>query len=79
MEGDKVYLKATATETNGIAVYGTEMGQKPLFMLDEEYVEQIIGCAVEVVRMACRNIYPENGEMQQKIAQLIAKKAIGEE
>lgn len=78
MEGDKVYLKATPTETNGIPVYGTEIGQKPLFMLDEEYVEQIIGCATEVVKMACRNIYPENGEMQVKIAQLIAKKAIGE-
>ena len=78
MEGDKVYLQATATETNGIPVYGTEMGQKPQFMLECEYVEQIIGCATEVVKMACKSIYPGDGEMQEKIAHLIAKKAIGE-
>ena len=78
MDGDKVYLNSSAIEKNGTPIFYVEMGEKPQFMLECEYVEQIIGCATEVVKMACKSIYPSDGEMQEKIAHLIAKKAIGE-
>ena len=78
MEGDKVYLNVVSEEKNGIPFFEAEIGEKPRFMLDEEYVGLIIGCAVESVRAAANEVYPDDEEMRGKIAKAIAIKATEE-
>ena len=75
MEGDKVGINAVATDMNGQVVYTTEISEKPQFMLDEEYHEQLIECAIEAVKSACRAIYPISNEAQRRLVKLIAMKA----
>ena len=73
MEGDSVSIHSQATEINGEPVYTAKLSEKPQFMLDEEYNQEIIGCAIEAVRATCLSIYPFNIEMQKKMAEMIAK------
>ena len=75
LEGDKVYLHVTATEKNGVLVFSSEIGQKPQFMLNEEYVQSLIDCAILAVKKATEAIYPDNVEMQQQVAEAIGKRA----
>lgn len=80
MEGDKVRIIATATDINGNTVYTTEIDEKPQFMLDEEYHEQLIECSCQAVLSACKIIYPNNNVAQKRLASMIANKIeFGEE
>lgn len=74
MEGDIVKITAQATEVNGIPSFEAKIGEKPQFMLDEEFNQLIFGCALEALKVACKLIYPSNEELQKKLAVLIANK-----
>ena len=72
MEGDKVTLMTVAEEVSGDTIYTTKLGEKPQFMLDEEYREQIIKCAAESLKIAVKAVYPNMMEQQKLLASAIA-------
>lgn len=74
MEGDIVKISSIAVETSGVPVYNTDISKKPEFMLDEEYNQEVIGCALEAIKKACETIYPNNSEAQSRLAKMIANK-----
>lgn len=76
MEGDKVEIVANATEIEGKFFLTSKISEKPQFMLDEEYRQQIIACAVEAIRVACTSVYPNNEGTRLVLAQAIANMAI---
>ena len=76
MEGDKVIVSTSVCDENGISTVDTEISEKPQFMLDEEYNESIIDCAVGTLKVVCAYMYPNSKEMQARMAEAIAKKAM---
>ena len=76
MEGDKVIVSTMVKEENGITKMEAEISEKPQFMLEEEYNQSIIDCAVYTIRTVCAYLYPTNAQMQVKMAEAIAKKAM---
>ena len=78
MTGDKVIVMTTAEDENGFMTLGTEISEKPQFMLDEEYTMTMVRCAQETVRMVCKVCYPNNREAQKRLAESIAKRAMEE-
>ena len=57
-------------------VFSAEIGQKPQFMLNEEYTNSLCDCAILAIRKVAETIYPNNIERQQKFAEAIGKKAM---
>ena len=77
MQGDKVRIESVATEMENDTIYTTEISEKPQFMLEEEYHQQIIKCVIEAVKKACKTVYPMNESAQIRIAKVILNMATG--
>ena len=74
MQGDKIELKAWVIEENEMPVFAVEIGQKPQFMLQEEYNHHILECGVNVLQAIATKLYPENPAGQKKCLEYIKKK-----
>jgi len=79
MEGDKVSITSTSTENEGIFYHDTYVSEKPQFMMNEEYHQELIQCAINAVREACKIIYPNNEGTRIVLAEMIANRATREE
>ena len=73
MTGDRVFVNVEGVEKDGQPVFGVEIGEKPQFMLDEEYRLQLIECASDAVYAVCEVCFPNNVKMQGALAKSIAK------
>lgn len=76
MDGDVVKILTNATEENGIHKYSVEIGEKPHFMLDEEYNATLITCIINAVKETCNTIYPENRKAQENCIKGIMTRAL---
>lgn len=78
MEGDKVIVSVTALEKDGDTYYCGEISEKPQYMLQAEYEQQMLRCAVEVNKMVAKKVFPNGAEARERMIEYIYKKSCEE-
>ena len=56
MTGDKVSVQAQIIEDDVVSEYKVDVSEKPKFMLDEEYNQKLLMCAIMAVQSVCKNV-----------------------
>ena len=74
MEGDRITVNSMVTEINNDYEYEVKIGEKPIFMFEEDFNLQLIQCAINSVRCVCQKL-SQDEDQQKRIAKMIGKKA----